>query len=106
MHNDVQPTCLRVAQVAKRLQVCDETVRRMVGRKELIGLRVGRAVRITLASVEAWEQGNWHGPATNEQTTSSAKSAPSGMSSGGTLTLVRTDRGARAKVIANALKRS
>ena len=48
------PQLLRVEDVAARLSVCDRTVRDLVRDGALVVYRVGRAVRIDLASVEAY----------------------------------------------------
>lgn len=50
----VEPELLTVAEVAGRLRVSRMTIYRMVERNELHGVRVGRVVRISSASLRTF----------------------------------------------------
>ena len=46
-----EPVLLTVADVAKRLSVCERTVRKLVSSSDLPSVRIGRAIRIEKQSV-------------------------------------------------------
>ena len=48
------PTLLTIRQAADQLQFCDESVRRAVVRGDLIACRVGGAIRISQADLDAY----------------------------------------------------
>ena len=48
------PTLLTIRQAADQLQFCDESVRRAVVRGDLIAHRVGGAIRISQADLDAF----------------------------------------------------
>jgi excisionase family DNA binding protein len=48
---------LKVAEVAKRLRVDPRTVRRMIDRGDLRGVRVGRLYRVPVDALEAYLRG-------------------------------------------------
>ncbi len=73
------PRMLRVADVAARLSLSEQTVRRMAASGELPSRRVGRLYRIPVAAVEQWEQGCLESRAAD---TSSCTEAASGTSPG------------------------
>jgi len=81
------PQLLRVEDVAARLSVCTRTVRALVRDGSLVVYRVGRAVRIDTASVEAYLCRHrvavpQPAPPTSEEPTSTAAAA-SGTPAGG-----------------------
>ena len=47
------PAAVTVAEAARRLTVCERTIRRAADEGRLKAVRIGRAVRITAASIEA-----------------------------------------------------
>ncbi len=53
-----QPLLLRVAQVAERLALSKAMVYAMVSTGQLTGVRIGRAVRVPAASLEAFVSAN------------------------------------------------
>lgn len=52
--DDELPALLTTAQVAKLLRIDPYTVRRYIGRGELVGTRVGREFRIPRAALDRW----------------------------------------------------
>lgn len=48
------PEILTSEQAAALLQLCPDTIRRMVRRGELVAARVGGRIRLTRASIDAW----------------------------------------------------
>lgn len=51
---DGDPLFLKVREVAVKLHISDETVKRMVRRGELRGRRIGRCWRVETASLREW----------------------------------------------------
>ena len=60
------PDYLTIPEVAERLRVSDKTVRRLLKRGELRGLKVGAQWRISTSDLVAFEQGGTARPPSEE----------------------------------------
>lgn len=58
--HDLPPVLLTIPETAKRLHVSVMTVRRLLARGELARVRIGRAVRVTEASVVEFAKRGGH----------------------------------------------